>query len=124
MKENLEKADSEELKNEDFEMPIESCFQNTSAAALELVGTVAAGKVNAGDEIYINDEYGHYLTPTKVIVVIKYQKKFDKAEKGETVSLRVDLDVENWKTQIKNGFVASATKGTTSTRPATPITRE
>ncbi|MBR5543484.1 MAG: S-layer homology domain-containing protein [Oscillospiraceae bacterium] len=108
----------DELKNEDFKMTIQMCNYITADGVLEIAGKITGGKVNAGDTIYINDENGNYLATTKVTCVVMFKKKVDEAKAGDTAGLRIDLDVETWKNQIASGFVASATKGATSSRPA------
>ena len=124
VKDKFEQGEAVEYKNEDFEMTVKTCYHITSANALELVGRVAEGKVNTGDTIYINDADGKYVATTKVLGVTMFSKLLDEGRKGDNISLRIDLDVEAWKSKILTGYVASATKGTTiGTRPSTGISR-
>ncbi len=112
-----------EYKNEDFSMTIESMVV-VQGRGIVLTGRVAEGKVNVGDTIYINDANGKYKATTKVLGIEMFKKLLNEAQKGDNIGLNIDLDVETWREKLQKGYVASATKGTTTgTRPSTGMTR-
>ena len=112
-KDKFEQVDAEEPKKEDFTMTIDDCFVVTGRGII-ITGYVAGGKLEKGDTIYINDADGKFVVETKAVNIEMFRKLIDECEKGDTAGIQLDLDVETWRSKLERGYVASATKGTTS----------
>lgn len=112
-KDKFEKTESEELKNEDFEMTIDGVY-NVASRGIVLTGYVSAGKVNVGDTVYLNDADGKYVATTTVKAIEMFHKLLDECEKGDKPGINVDLDVDTYKVMDLGGYVLSATKGSSS----------
>ena len=120
IKDKYEQGENEELKNEDFAMTIDGVY-NIENRGIVLTGYVSAGKVNVGDTVYLNDADGKYVATTTVKAIEMFRKLIDESKKGDKPGINVDLDVETYKAMDLNGYVLSATKGSSSlgTRPST-----
>ena len=120
IKDKFEQVEKEELKNEDFAMTIDGVY-NVENRGIVLTGYVSAGKVNVGDTVYLNDADGKYVATTTVKAIEMFNKILDESKKGDKPGINVDLDVETYKAMALNGYVLSATKGSSSlgTRPST-----
>ena len=118
-KDKFQHVDSVELKKEDFTMTIDDSFVVTARNAIVIRGKIAGGMLEKGDTIYINDANGKFVVETKAVNIEMFSKLIDECKKGDTAGIQLDLDVETWREKLQRGYVASATKGTVSTRPST-----
>ena len=103
-KDKFEQVDAVELKLDDFILKVEDVFVITTVNTIVVTGKVEDGKLNIGDPVCIFDLNGDFVAETKVTRIEMFKKLLNECEKGDSVGLGFDLDVETWREKIKRGF--------------------